>query len=198
MTKTKLFDLVEIIYDYLIGLDHHHLGPFLAKWPAKPFKTRMVSQQSLPVLSYLPELVAGAKAETETIVHLLVTLAEDLSWGQTYSLDDFGPAFLAKYGWTELIGLRGPIASDDIACGCLLLGPDIEYPRHSHEAEEVYIPLSGPAWWVRGNGHWASRPIGVPIYHRSWLTHGMRTEAAPLLALYLWHGGHLAQKSHID
>jgi len=198
MSVSKTIELVNIIYDYLIGIDENCLSPFLADWPSKPFKTRTVSQSTLPVLLYLPELVADANAKTERMVKVLKTSAEHLSWRQTYSTQDFGAVFLKKYGWTELIGLRGPIDSKNIACGFLLLGPDIEYPMHSHEAEEIYVPLSSRVLWMQGNGHWVSRPTGVPIYHRSWLTHGMRIKSKPLLALYLWRGGDLAQKSHID
>jgi hypothetical protein len=105
---------------------------------------------------------------------------------------------LEKYGWAELIGLRGPVPSTEIACGFLLLGPHIEYPEHSHEAEEVNIPLNAPTFWMRGHDEWVSRPAGVPLYHESWLVHAMRTEATPLLALYLWRRGDLTQKSRID
>lgn len=198
VSKTKAIELVNIIYDYLIGIDEIYLSPFLSDWPSKPFKTRTVSHSTLPVLSYLPELIADANPESQKIVKMLKTSAEHLSWKQTYSTQDFGAVFLKKYGWTELIGLRGPIDSKDIACGFLLLGPDIEYPMHSHEAAEVYVPLSSQALWVQGNDNWVSRPSGAPIYHRSWLTHGIRTETTPLLALYLWRGGDLTQKSHID
>lgn len=196
--KTEAVELANIIYDYLIGLDDIRLAPFLADWPSKPFKTRTVFQSTLPVLTYLPDLVVESHAKTERIVKMLGISAKFLSWGQTYSKENFGVIFLKKYGWTELIGLRGPIDSKNIACGFLLLGPDIEYPKHSHEAEEIYIPLSSQALWVQGDDDWVSRPSGVPIYHRSWLTHGMRTESTPLLALYIWRGGNLAQKSHID
>ena len=197
MSATKTIELVNLIYNYLIGMDDVCLAPFLADWPSKPFKTRIVSQRKLPVLSYLPELVLEENAKTNNIVKMLETLSEHLSWGQTYSKEDFGATFLEKYGWAELIGLRGQIKSKDIACGFLLLGPDIEYPKHSHEAEEVYVPLSSQAQWVQGNDDWILRPSGIPIYHRSGLTHGMRTGNKPLLALYLWQGGNLAQKSHI-
>lgn len=198
VSNTKAIELVNIIYDYLIGLDEIGLSPFLSGWPSEPFKTRIVFQSTLPVLSCLPELVTNANAETKRIVKLLETSAEHLAWGQTYAAEDFGAGFLEKYGWTELIGLRGPIKSNAIACGFLLLGPDIEYPLHSHEAEEVYVPLNSQSLWRQGNDLWISRPGGVPIYHRSGLTHGMRTDSAPLLALYLWRDGDLAQKSHID
>jgi len=196
--STKAMALANAVYDYLIGLDEIGLSLFLKDWPCEPFNTRFVSQTDLPVLSYLPKLVPGTNKEAEKLVKMLKTSAEHLCWGQTYTAEDFGAGFLEKYGWTELIGLRGPTDSKDIACGFLLLGPDIEYPMHSHESVEVYVPLSSQGLWVQGNDPWVTRPSGVPIYHKSWLTHGIRTESTPLLALYLWRGGDLAQKSHID
>ena len=196
--STKAMALANAVYDYLIGLDEIGLSLFLKDWPCEPFNTRFVSQTDLPVLSYFSKLVPGTNKEAEKQVKMLKTSAEHLCWGQTYTAEDFGAGFLEKYGWTELIGLRGPTDSKDIACGFLLLGPDIEYPMHSHESVEVYVPLSSQGLWVQGNDPWVTRPSGVPIYHRSWLTHGMRTESESLLALYLWRGGDLAQKSHID
>ena len=197
-SETKAMELVNVIYDYLTGMYDIHLASFLTDWPAQPYKTRTIPQNRLPVLSYLPELVTEANTEIAKITKMLAISMDSLGWGQTYSRGDFGAAFLEKYGWTELIGLRGPIASEGIACGFLLLGPEIEYPKHSHEAEEIYIPFSSQSLWVQGNGDWMPRQASVPIYHRSWLTHGMRSESTPLLALYLWRGGDLAQKSHID
>jgi len=105
--------------------------------------------------------------------------------------------FLEKYGWTELIGLRGPITSNRVACGFLLLGPEIEYPQHCHESEEVYVPLTGQTLWQQSNQDWVYRASGLPIYHASWALHAMRTETTPLLALYLWRGGNLVQKSRL-
>jgi len=196
-SATKAIELADVLYGYLMGLDESGLAPFLAAWPSKPFKNRMVFQSTLPVLSYLPDLVEDTDSETKRLVKMFKTMAVYLPWGQTYAAEDLGTAFLEKYGWTELIGLRGPIKSKDIACGFLMLGPDIEYPGHSHEAEEVYVPLSSHALWRQGNDPWVLRPNGIPIYHRSWLIHGVRTGSSALLALYLWRKGDLAQKSHI-
>jgi len=145
----------------------------------------------------MPAAVKAVGKQTEFMVNMLARLANHLTWGQTYSAQDFGAGFLEKYGWTEFIGLRGPIASDRMACGFLFLGPQIGYPRHSHEAEEVYVPLTGQTLWQRGDQDWAYRVPALPIYHASWVPHAMRTETVPLLALYLWRGGNLVQKSHI-
>jgi len=76
---TKVVELADIIYDYLIALDEIDLVPFLANWPSKPYKIRIVSQRTLPVLSCLPELVADANEETKRIVKLLEALAEHLA-----------------------------------------------------------------------------------------------------------------------
>jgi hypothetical protein len=106
---SKAIEFANIIYDYLIGLDETLLSPFLDDWPSKPFTTRIMSPNILPVLSYLPQLVAKTDTRTERIVRMLETWAKHLKLGQTYSKEDFGASFLNKYGWTELIGLRGPI-----------------------------------------------------------------------------------------
>ncbi len=117
---------------------------------------------------------------------------------QTYTSAEFGERFLENYGWSEWIGQRGAFASDAIACGVLLLGPGIEYPSHSHEAEELYLPLAGRAWWRMGQSVWRLLPPGEPIHHPSWTSHAMRSTDEPLLAAYVWRAGDLSAKSRID
>ncbi len=101
-------------------------------------------------MRWLDQALAIAAAATRPLVDEVVAAAGTLAWGQTYAAGDLGERFLERYGWSELIGLRGPIASDRLACGVLLLGPEIEYPPHSHAAEEIYLPLAGTADWLRG------------------------------------------------
>jgi Dimethlysulfonioproprionate lyase len=169
---------------------------FLAEFPPLT-ATRPTSPRSLPVCARLPDLAALAAPSTLALVLELVACASGLEWRQTYGVADFGVEFLKSYGWTELIGLRGPLPSDRIACGFLLLGPEIEYPAHAHEAEELYLPLAGEVLWMRGGADFAPRAAGTLIEHPSWMPHAMRTLAQPMLALYLWRGGDLAAKSTI-
>jgi hypothetical protein len=100
--------------------------------------------------------------------------------------------------WTELIGLRGPIAGDRLACGFLFLGSWIEYPRHRHKAEEIYVPLTGQIFFQQGNQDWTDSKPCRPIYNAPWEVQAMRTEAEPTLMLYLWRGENLIEKSHIE
>ena len=84
-----------------------------------------------------------------------------------------------------------------MAAGFLILGPGIVYPDHHHVAEELYIPLTGGTEWRMGEGAFTLREAGEIIHHPSNVNHAMRTGEEPLLALYLWRGGPLAQKSTI-
>ena len=99
------------------------LGPFLAEWPEAPECFRDCEPGGLPVLRWLRDAVPSAVPGTDALVRLLVRHADELFWGQTYGADDFGARFLERYGWSEIIGERGPIPSHRIACGFLMLGP---------------------------------------------------------------------------
>jgi len=95
----------------------------------------------------------------------LVAAAPTLAWRRSYSPAAVGAQFYENYGWTEFAGLTGPIPSKHLACGVLLLGPQVTYPPHRHEAEEIYVPLAGTAKWRHGNESWRERPPGNVIHH---------------------------------
>jgi mannose-6-phosphate isomerase-like protein (cupin superfamily) len=159
--------------------------------------TRAQAPRLLPVCGALADLRVLAAPAMVALVDALAEAAPSLEWRQTYSAEDFGEDFLLRYGWTELIGLRGPIQSTGLAAGFLLLGAGVEYPAHAHEAEELYLPLAGRASWMRGKEPFVERIPGEPIFHAAWTPHAMRTFREPLLAAYLWRGGDLAAKSKI-
>lgn len=165
-------------------------APFLADWP-EAVVSRVVEPRPLPVCRWLAGMAGPG------VLGALRGQASRLPWRQTYGVEDFGEAFLAGYGWSEFIGLRGPVASERIACGVLLLGPGVIYPAHAHEAEEVYLPIHGVAEWQRANEEFRPVPVGRAVHHPPWMPHAMRVGAEPLAALYLWRGGDLAAKSVI-
>jgi hypothetical protein len=170
---------------------------FIREWP-KALIARPVVARSLPVVASLQGLSRFAAPGARALVEATAALAGEFDWRQTYSSADFGQRFLDNYGWSEWIGERGAFISDAIACGVLMLGPDTEYPAHSHEAEELYLPLAGRAWWRSGKSDWRLRAPGTWIHHPSWTTHAMRTGREPLLAAYVWRAGDLSAKSRIE
>jgi hypothetical protein len=173
------------------------LAPFLADWP-RAAVPRVVAISDLPVLRWLPDIAGDTAAFGIDLVAALCRAAPSLAWRQTYTAKDLDAVFLDNYGWSEILGANGPLASERIACGFLILGPSTHYPRHRHEAEEMYLPLSGTAAWQQGDAVWRERPPGTPILHAGNEPHAMRTGASPMLALYLWRSANLAQKARLD
>ena len=61
------------------------------------------------------------------------------------------PQAVAKHlAVCEIIGPTGQITHDNIRAGLFFQDADILYPRRSHAAEEIYLPLSGLAAWQAG------------------------------------------------
>jgi hypothetical protein len=189
-------DVVNLAQGLRAAMQAVDAGPFLDDWPPL-VASRAVPATWLPVCDCLPQLASQAAGTLSPLVAGLMAGARGMDWRQTYGAADFGADFLHGYGWTELIGLRGPIPSTQVAVGFLLLGSGITYPPHAHEAVELYLPLSGTALWQHGAGAFAPVPPGMPIRHDSWVPHAMQTGDQPLLAAYVWRGGDLAAKSQI-
>ena len=190
-------DLVQKTHAFLISLKARELAPFMSDWP-RTTRRRATLPGSVSVVRWLPQIEANAPACCATLIGELLRVTPLLSWHQTYKQPAVGAQFLDNYGYTELAGVAGPLPSQRLACGFLLLGPATLYPRHRHEAEEIYVPLSGIAAWQPGSQHWHDESPGTLIHHASNEPHAMRTSTQPLLALYLWRSSDLSQKSQLD
>jgi hypothetical protein len=173
------------------------VAPFLEDWP-EAYLPRAVTPSHLPVLRWLPDIVRDPAAFGIDVVTAVGRAAPSMAWRQTYSTQDVDAAFLDNYGWSEILGASGPLGAERIACGFLMLGPSTHYPRHRHEAEELYVPLSGTAAWQQGDAPWRERSPGTAIHHARNEPHAMRTGAQALLALYLWRSANLEQKARLD
>ena len=170
---------------------------FLGDWPA-PAVTRAVPPSALPVLTWLHHAARDAPPGPLAVLSRSVRAAAPaMAWRQTYRPGEMAPGFLDRYGWSEVFGLKGPVAAEKIAGGFLLLGPETVYPPHAHVAEELYVPLSGAAEWQVGDSPFRRREPGSVIWHESGVAHAMRTADAPLLALYLWRGSGLEQPEQV-
>jgi hypothetical protein len=190
VTHAALLSLYRETRQLLAGCDDADVAATLRLWPATlPSAPAAPAGSALPVLRFLPAAAAAAPAFSRALCASLAAVAASLAWRQTYAADDANRAFLERYGWCELLGPR---------CGFLLLGPQTHYPAHRHEAEELYLPLSGSADWQQSGRPWQSREPGVLIRHASGEPHAMRTTAAPLLALYLWRGSGLDLPARLD
>jgi mannose-6-phosphate isomerase-like protein (cupin superfamily) len=194
---TTAVDIAVRIKRLLESLHESALAPFLAEWPEST-ETRMQAAADLPVLRWLDSVCRDGAVFGVDLVAAVCRASPRLTWRQTYTEKDIGRAFLDNYAWCAIVSREGPLASDRIACGFLLLGPQVHYPSHRHPAEEMYLILSGMAAWQRGAGAWTERAPGALIHHAGDEPHAMRTTASPLLALYLWRGAHIARAAALD
>lgn len=157
-------------------------------WPEHPFRRLPVEPFPLPVLSGLEPVGEGTLNAAP--INLLSANSNELRWQQTYSEADFGRDFLDRYGWTMIVGPDGPIHSEKLLSGFLLLGPGVEYPVHTHAAEEWYAVLSGEADWVIADADWRAKSPGTIVHNPPWQRHGIRvTGASCLILAFLWRAG---------
>ncbi|MEA3151098.1 MAG: histidine ammonia-lyase [Gammaproteobacteria bacterium] len=194
-------DLVSRTGNLIFALENPSLEPFLASWPAAgPTEPALldVIASTLPVLRWLPSIAHDRQDLGAPVIDALCQLAPSLAWRQTYTADELGPAFMRDYGYTEIIGPSAMLRTETMACGFLLLGPATLYPRHRHEAEEIYVILSGDALWLQGDETWREHAPGTVVHHATEEPHAMRTGDRPLLALYLWRGAGLNQKARLE
>lgn len=194
---TTIFDrLLAAFQSYLDTVDHPLVRDAVGSIE-RDMPPRKLEPHALACLRHLDRIVEIADPDAAPLVSLVASGRKKWRWGQTYSAADFGDAFVQNYGWLEVFGTRGHFENGTVAGGLLILGPDIVYPDHHHVAEEIYIPLTGGTEWRMGDGGFMRRPAGEVIHHASNVNHAMRTGPDPLLALYIWRGGPLAQRSTI-
>jgi quercetin dioxygenase-like cupin family protein len=201
-------DLPALARDVLDRLSAPALARFLADWPtdselrresARPLAPPALSSvPALPVLRWLPRIAADGASFGGEFVSALCRTAPSLAWRQSYTRAEVGATFLENYGWSELLRPVERRTSAQISCGVVVLGPRTLYPHHRHEAEEIYVPLSGTASWQQGDALWREQPPGRLIHHLSEESHAMRTGEEPLLALYLWRSTDWAQKARLS
>jgi hypothetical protein len=192
-----LMHLLERSRECLSSFSGPELAHYLRRWPRSIASDPPVAR-SLPVVRILEDSIGAAPAFSDRLLAALRGAAHLLNWRQTYPAQEMDVHFSHNYGWTELVGPRGLVPGTEISCGILLLGARTLYPRHVHEAEEIYLPLLGRAYWQRGDEAWALRPAGALIHHARDIPHAMRTDQEPLIALYLWRSSDLSQSARMD
>lgn len=189
--------LLDALHTYLQSLHNSELVPIMAAWPERRSARPLVAA-TLPVLRYWGDVIRQAPPESRPLMVHVEALVNSLAWRQTYAASQVHGGFLDRYGYAELVGLSGPVPSEQLAIGVLMLGPGVLYPRHRHEADEVYIPLSGRAQWQQGDAEWRRVEPGTVLHHASDVPHAMRTDNEPLLALYVWRSQQLDQHARFD
>ena len=158
----------------------------------KPLRGRRLQPSlPLPVEGCLGRALDSGDAR---ICSRMREVRRQLRWRRNSSYAD--AQWLDGYGYCELLGPNGHWRHTSLAMGLLLLAPWVCYPPHVHPATEVYVVISGTAFWRKANEPWRRRAPGSRILHHADEPHAMRTGRQPLLAAYLWLD-HLQQPARL-
>ena len=111
----------------------------------------------------------------------------DLSWRRP-GFGKIPDDIASQMAVCEIIGPTGQIKDETLRTGLLFQASNITYPRHSHAAEEIYFPLTGPVDWQIDDTNWCQQEAGSFIHHLPYQPHAIRTGKAPLLTIWGWTG----------
>ncbi|MEZ5791072.1 MAG: dimethylsulfonioproprionate lyase family protein [Nitratireductor sp.] len=187
--------LLEISRNYVMARPE----PVVAQWFDGfdwNLEERKLPALPLEPIRHLPGVISHAGSNEQALTMAFVEAGPNLNWRRSYTPEDFGQYFFDNYAHVELIGTKGHFASEKIAAGLVLYGPHIDYPNHWHVAEEIYIPMTGNGEWSSDNQPHQNRAAGEFIFHTTNMPHAIRCGETPMLALWAWRGGDLAQKGN--
>ena len=203
----------EALLERAMKLVFDHPAPELKQF--KPNLQQGYEQWSEPMPAQLPMLeafnrycraFAGVSSEDAngkssqdgwSLIQLFAQYQQQLRWKQTYTKADgaVSDAMLKGYGFVELMGSRGPFVSNKIRLGFGVWDKQLHYPRHRHQAEEIYFVLGGGVEFdLQGTSRFIAHP-GDIIFIESRREHGFSTPDDPVVLLYLWQSGDLREKS---
>ncbi len=153
------------------------------------FTTRAVERVNAFGLRHMETAVENARQGlTAELAVCLKGIYQEIYWSTFYPRNEKTLDFVDELAVGEIIGPRGPVLSNEIILGALVLGPDTYYPPHAHRASEIYYIVSGTPLFKAGQGDWETKPPGSLFFHPGDLVHATRTERDPMLALYTWRG----------
>ncbi|MFT6583062.1 MAG: hypothetical protein ACJAU6_003512 [Alphaproteobacteria bacterium] len=156
-----------------------------------------------PVCTHLTAAYAQGQSGPTPIPELTAAFAaieSHLRWSRRPGSEAEGEAFHNGHANATIIGPSGTgndglEVRHDLRIGVSLLAPNIQYPRHRHPPEELYIVLAPGQWMgenpLTGNDNpLAPRSSGDLVHNRPNVWHSMASKSTPLLALWcLWTAG---------
>ena len=198
---------VKSIFNQLLQVTTNliHNTPALHQFAAVPDDLQYVSRSpvykpvidclaiDLPVM-HLPQ----ASTPAQPLIDALLNAAPHAQWRTTYTADQLGTDFINRYGYIELYGPEGHYNSQQSRAFIGYWGNHLNYPLHSHEAEEIYYIVAGEALFgVDDHALQLRQPQDTQI-HSAWQSHRMITEDSAVLCLVLWRGDGLAGSASLN
>jgi hypothetical protein len=121
------------------------------------------------------------------LAQAFIRLEPWLRWIRTeHYREKLGDDYMNNYCYTNILGYDALISHPRMIVAFFIIGPGRHYPRHHHEAEEIYFPFGGDTLWSQNDEPPRVRAAGDPIYNTPWLPHEMITRETPLFTFCFW------------
>ncbi len=151
----------------------------------------------LPVTARVQSNDLETSPETAPLADLIKAHAPLLNWQHSYTEAQVGAAFLANYGWFNLVSPEGPFVHETRRISVGYWGQGLTYPQHSHAPEEIYMFLAGRARVSTQGRAPVDATASTLIHHPPHLPHGMTLPTSGVLAMAVWRGTDLLKPSHM-
>ena len=143
----------------------------------------------LPVCDYLDDAFSQARKGPKTIYELtnaLTNIEQKLEWYRRPEAHKNSADFFNGHANAVIVGEGGLEIRQDVRIGVSLVAPRIDYPRHHHPPEELYIALA-PGKWMQDDKELILQNSGDLIHNPPNCWHAMQASQSPLLAIWcLW------------
>ncbi len=144
----------------------------------------------LPVCdASLDDAYANARSGPAPIPDLadaFAAIESRLKWYRRPGSEAVGGPFHDNHANAEIVSANGLERRDDVRIGVSLVAPEIDYPRHRHPPEELYVVLS-PGEWMNCDRPMQAKQSGDIVHNPPGVWHAMRSGEVPLLAIWcLW------------
>jgi mannose-6-phosphate isomerase-like protein (cupin superfamily) len=145
----------------------------------------------LPACGHLETAFSQARngpAPIPALTDAFAALEPELAWDRRHETDQNGGSFYDNHANAIIVGAGGLEVRNDVRIGVSLTAPGIDYPRHRHPPEELYVVLSGGKW-MQNDNPLALKQSGDLVHNPPNVWHAMQAADAPLLAIWcLWVG----------
>ena len=192
---------VQSIFNQLLQVTTNliQITPALHEFAAVPDDLQYVYHSPVykPVIDCLTQL-PQASTHAQPLIGALLNAAPHAQWRTTYTEDQLGTDFINRYGYIELYGPKGHYNSQQSRAFIGYWGHHLNYPLHSHEAEEIYYIVSGEALFGVDDHALQLRQPQDTQTHSAWQSHRMITENSAVLCLVLWRGDGLAGSASLN
>ena len=142
----------------------------------------------LPGCRHLPAALEMADGgPMSSLANAFADFEHYMRWIRTeHYRDKLGDDYMDNYCYTNLLGYDALIPHDRVIATFFIIGPGRHYPRHHHEAEEIYFPFGGDTLWSQDDKPATLHPAAEPIHNTPWLPHAITTQTTPLFTFCFW------------